>query len=231
MYRNLPQPALKHPRVGRPRRGTEVERNDTLIATATRVFLRDGYGGCSIDKVAGEAGVSTRTIYERYKNKADLLGAVITRLLERDMAAILDPAELDRLEPRQALTAIAATITGKATGPESTALFKIMAMEAQRFPEFAAKLRTNGKARLDNAVALYLRGQVERGTLRLSQPERAASLFLQMVCGEMKECVLFGTQAELANLDFTAHISFVVDLFLNGAGVQRDVPPPPKAVP
>ena len=29
--------------------------------------------------VAAEAGVSTRTIYERYKNKADLLGAVIGR--------------------------------------------------------------------------------------------------------------------------------------------------------
>jgi AcrR family transcriptional regulator len=76
------------PRVGRPRRGTEAERIDSLIAVATQVFVRDGYGGSSIDKVASEAGVSTRTIYERFKNKADLLGAVITRLVERDMATI-----------------------------------------------------------------------------------------------------------------------------------------------
>src|ERR1700732_2882965 len=76
-------PAATQHRVGRPRRGTESARSDLLIAAATRVFLRDGYGGASIDRVAGEAGVSTRTIYERFKNKADLLAAVTTRLVER----------------------------------------------------------------------------------------------------------------------------------------------------
>ena len=75
--------------MGRPRRGTEAARTDALIAAATRVFLRDGYGRASIDKVAYEAGVSTRTIYERFKNKGDLLAAVITRLVERDMETVL----------------------------------------------------------------------------------------------------------------------------------------------
>ena len=68
------------PKRGRPRRGTEGARTAALIDAATRVFLREGYGLASIDKVAAEAGVSTRTIYERHKNKADLLGAVISRL-------------------------------------------------------------------------------------------------------------------------------------------------------
>src|ERR1022692_4930195 len=85
-------------KVGRPRRGTEVSRTATLINAATRVFLREGYGLASIDKVASEAGVSTRTIYERFKNKADLLAAVITRLVERDVATAMATAELERLE-------------------------------------------------------------------------------------------------------------------------------------
>ena len=101
-----PNLAATKPRVGRPRRGTEAERTDLLIAAATRAFLRDGYGSTSIDKVASEAGVSTRTIYERFKNKGDLLGAVISRLVERDMETVLATEELDRLEPRQALTRI-----------------------------------------------------------------------------------------------------------------------------
>src|SRR5882757_7126807 len=88
-------PAAPQHRVGRPRRGTESARADTLIAAATRVFLRVGYGLASIDKVAAEAGVSTRTIYERFKNKAELLGAVISRLVERSMTSALAPAELD----------------------------------------------------------------------------------------------------------------------------------------
>jgi AcrR family transcriptional regulator len=211
------------PRVGRPRRGTEATRIDSLIAAATQVFVRDGYGGSSIDKVASEAGVSTRTIYERFKNKADLLGAVITRLVERDMATILSSEELDRLEPRQALTVIGQAVTFRACHPDSAALFRILAMEAQRFPELASKMRTNGKARVDQAVAGYLHGQVRRGTLRLADPDRAASLFLQMVCGDMKECMLFGTEADLATFDFTAHIDMVVDLFLHGASTRDDI--------
>src|ERR1700675_2771569 len=102
MYRASTPAVTPHYKVGRPRRGTESARTDTLIAAATRVFLRDGYGFASMDKVASEARVSTRTIYERFKNKGDLLGAVISRLVERNMETVLSTEELDRLEPRQA---------------------------------------------------------------------------------------------------------------------------------
>ena len=210
---STPEAAAKH-RVGRPRRGTESARTDTLIGAATRVFLRDGYGGASIDKVASEAGVSTRTIYERFKNKADLLGAVISRLVDRDMATEL---ATEGLEPRQALTVIGQIITGRACDPESAALFRIVATEAQRFPELAAKMRCSAKQRVDDAVARYFRKQVHRGTLMLADPERAASLFLQMVCAELHQCLLFGTADDMAKLDFTAHLQQVIDIFLNGA--------------
>jgi TetR/AcrR family transcriptional regulator, mexJK operon transcriptional repressor len=227
MYRDFGAQTAPRPRVGRPKRGTEAERIDNLIAVATQVFLRDGYGGSSIDKVAGEAGVSTRTIYERFKNKADLLGAVITRLVDRDMATILNSEELDRLEPRQALTVIGQTITGRACHPDSAALFRILAMEAQRFPELAAKMRDNGKARLDNAVSGYFHGQVRRGALRLANPDRAASLFLQMMCGELHDCLLFGSETDMAKLDFGAHVDMVVDIFLNGCSPRIDNPDAP----
>jgi TetR/AcrR family transcriptional regulator, mexJK operon transcriptional repressor len=212
-----PNSAVTRPRVGRPRRGTEAARTDVLIAAATRVFLRDGYGSSSIDKVAGEAGVSTRTIYERFKNKGDLLGAVISRLVERDMETVLATEELDRLEPRQALTTIGEVITGRACNPDSAALFRICAAESHRFPELAAKMRGSAKARVDDAIANYLRSQTLRGTLSLSDPDRAAALFLQMVCAELHECLLFGSAEDMAKIDSDAHLKHVVDIFLNGA--------------
>src|ERR1700733_7337790 len=109
MYEVRPASEIPQRKVGRPKRGTEGARTDALINAATHVFLREGYGHASIDKVASEAGVSTRTIYERYKNKADLLVAVITRLVNRDMTTVAT-AELDRLDPKDALTAIAQTM-------------------------------------------------------------------------------------------------------------------------
>ena len=203
-------------RVGRPRRGTQSERLDGLIAAATRVFLRDGYDGASIDKVAGEAGVSTRTIYERFKNKADLLGAVIERLVERDMADVMTSEELDRLEPRQALTRIGELITGRACKPEASALFRILAAEAHRFPGLAAKMRQSAKASIDDLLIRYLRTQTCRGMLQIADPERAGVLFMQMVCAELHECLLFGSAGEMDHLDLSAHLALVVDIFING---------------
>jgi AcrR family transcriptional regulator len=204
-------------RVGRPRRGTEQARTDALIAAATRVFLRDGFGAASIDKVAHEAGVSTRTIYERFKNKADLLISVISRLVERDMAMVFATAELDRMEVRQALTAIGRSITGRACDPQAAALFRIVATEAQRFPALAEQMRIATKDRIVNAVAQYFRGQIARGRLTLADPERAAALFTHMIKAELQECMLFGSIQDVAHLDFQRHIDQVVEIFLNGA--------------
>ena len=204
-------------KVGRPRRGTETARAAALIGAATRVFLRDGYGMASIDKVASEAGVSTRTIYERFKNKADLLAAVITHLVDRDMASVLAITELDRLEPKEALTTIAHTITRRARDPESAALFRIVATEAMRFPELAAKMRDSGKQRWEGAIADYFRSQIQRGSLSLTDPDRAAVLFLQMICAELHDCLLFGKADAMAQLDFSPHLTHAIDIFLFGA--------------
>jgi AcrR family transcriptional regulator len=210
-------PPGRVPKVGRPRRGTEGARADNLLSAATRVFLRDGYNAASIDRVAAEGGVSTRTIYERYKNKGELLNAVITRLVDRDMASGLAPADLDRLEPADALTTIGGILVDRVCDPESAALFRILAKDAHRCPDLAAQVRSSAKARINDAISHYLHGQVRRGSLRLADPDRAAVLFLQMVCAEIHECLLFGTPAELAAVDFSAHLNTVVDVFLNGA--------------
>jgi TetR/AcrR family transcriptional regulator, mexJK operon transcriptional repressor len=214
----LPQTQI--PKRGRPRRGTQIARTAALINAATRVFLREGYGLASIDKVAAEAGVSTRTIYERFKNKADLLGAVISRLVDR-MSAVLATAELNRLEPRAALALIANTIVSRARDPDAAALFRIVATEAHRFPELAAKMRENNKQCVDNTVANYLRAQVACGALALADPDRAATLFLQMICAELHESLLFGGEAAVAHLDCKAHVEHVIDIFLLGAAPRK----------
>jgi AcrR family transcriptional regulator len=214
-------PALQTPpKRGRPRRGTEIARTAVLINAATRVFLREGYGLASIDKVAAEAGVSTRTIYQRYKNKADLFGAVIAGLVDR-VSTVLATADLNRLAPRAALQVIAATITGRARDPDAAALFRIVATEAQRFPELAAKMRQSNKLCVEIVVADYLREQIGRGVLALADPERAATLFLQMICAELHESLLFGDEAAVARLDCKSHVDHAIDIFLLGAAPRK----------
>ncbi|MEP6548785.1 MAG: TetR/AcrR family transcriptional regulator C-terminal domain-containing protein, partial [Gammaproteobacteria bacterium] len=124
---------------------------------------------------------------------------------------------LERLHPQEALSAIAHTITSRARDPESAALFRIVATEAIRFPELAVKMRDSGKLRWEGALANYFRGQIKRGSLTLTDPDRAAALFMHMICAELHDCLLFGRADAVTQLDFTPHLTHVIDIFLFGA--------------
>ena len=49
----------------------------SILDGALRVFGRVGYLGASIDMIATEAEVSTRTIYNHFENKEELFSTVL----------------------------------------------------------------------------------------------------------------------------------------------------------
>jgi AcrR family transcriptional regulator len=192
-----------------------------VLDIATRLFLQNGYTLASVAQVAQGARVSTRTIYKHFTNKAGLWAAVVTRLMMRDMEAVMAGTHVDMADPRQALTALGEFISARACAPDVASLFRIVANDALRFPGLAARIRGDTKVQLENAVAHYLLSQIHRGTLRVADPARAATLFVQMVCAELREYLLFGSFNEIANLDHKLHLALVIDIFLNGA-VRRN---------
>jgi AcrR family transcriptional regulator len=202
---------------GRPRRGTEPERLDVLIQAATRIFLKQGYGFASIDKIAHEAGVSTRTIYQRFKNKAELMVAVVNRLMDRDMAQMFERQEIDPMEPFAALFLIAQTVVNRLCDADSAALFRIIATEAQRFPELAAQVRRTSRMRLQNKLSAYFKRQTERGVFALADPDGAAALFFHLVAAPMEDCLLYEAEGSMGKVDWPRHITGAIHIFLYGA--------------
>jgi len=53
------------------------DKRRAILRGALNVFAHDGYTRASIDAVAAEAGVSTRTIYNHFSDKAELFQTVI----------------------------------------------------------------------------------------------------------------------------------------------------------
>ncbi|MEO3797428.1 TetR/AcrR family transcriptional regulator [Nonomuraea sp. B10E15] len=70
---------------GRPRGGT-AEKRQAILNGASTVFARDGYVRAGIESIAKEAGVSTRTIYNHFTDKASLFQAVIQESAARVQA-------------------------------------------------------------------------------------------------------------------------------------------------
>ena len=51
-------------------------RRAAIVESASRLFLREGYVGTTIAKIAGDAGVSEETVYKAFGNKIALVRAI-----------------------------------------------------------------------------------------------------------------------------------------------------------
>jgi AcrR family transcriptional regulator len=210
--------------LARAESGAEFAHLDDLLRAATRVFLQQGYGLASIDQIATEAGMSTRKIYERYKNKAELMAAVVTRLIDRDVEAVFEIGRHGRTDVEDALTQIGRTLMNRLADPDSAALFRIVATESQRFPELTNRVRAVARQRLDGALAAYLQRQMQRGVFVADDPQRSAALFLQMITAELRDSLLFERGASIREFDQSEHVARVVRLFLYGAAPRAGLP-------
>jgi AcrR family transcriptional regulator len=67
---------------------TQARTRNALLSTAARLFLRDGYGATSLERVAAEAGYSKGAVYSNFASKEALCLAVIERRHEEAYAAL-----------------------------------------------------------------------------------------------------------------------------------------------
>src|SRR5579872_6983661 len=75
---------------------------DRLMDAAFHLFSRKGYADTSMEEIARAANASTKTIYSRYANKAELLKAVVERIIARVATAHAAETSHDagKVEPR-----------------------------------------------------------------------------------------------------------------------------------
>ncbi|MPY80576.1 MAG: TetR family transcriptional regulator [Actinophytocola sp.] len=69
---------------------SQARTREQLIATAKELFLRDGYGPASLDKVADAAGYSKGAVYSNFRNKDELCLAVLDDIHAEQAARIAE---------------------------------------------------------------------------------------------------------------------------------------------
>lgn len=179
----------------RVRRGRAPKRA-AILRAARLVFGRDGYARTTIDAIAGEAGVSTRTIYNHFASKEELFGVVLTAsatevaddfhaALERGLGAgAPDPTRLEA----DLLVIGRALLRHRVDHPEHFAMIRHIAAEAGHFPpDVLAGWREAGPLRVRREVAERLRWYAERGLLRVDDPFRAAGHLVALVAADTSE--------------------------------------------
>ncbi|MFY0407221.1 TetR/AcrR family transcriptional regulator [Solicola sp. PLA-1-18] len=123
----------------------QAQTRETLILTARRMFLADGYGATSLDKVALEAGFSKGAVYSNFKNKEELCLAVLDSIQQRQVdevaAAFTEHQSLD-----DRLAAFGRWARERIGQPRWTALEVEFGSVARQSPFVADALRERHKA-------------------------------------------------------------------------------------
>lgn len=164
---------------------SRARKQEAILAAATRLFLRAGYGGAAMDAIAREAGVSKQTIYHHFGSKEALFAAIIGDLRERLLAPI-SPSRRGDEDVRGVLRSLAREFLGLALAPDTIALHRLIVAESVRLPELGAMTYASGPRTAVARLAAYLREQSAAGRIAIADPEQAAERFFAMVLGHFQ---------------------------------------------
>ena len=199
---------------GRPTREKAELLSEKIVDVAARLMLEHGYSATSIEAIASTAGVAKRTLYHRFPDKRDLFIAVIQRRRDQFLAPVAKISAAGG-DIAQQLKLIGRHMLDWGLQSDSVAMKRLLAAEAERFPNLLVAFYGEGRERTIVAIAAVLDRAVESGVLVIEDAFFAASQFLQMVMGPVDLLVNQGVPA-CSGAERQEYIDKTVRLFLNG---------------
>ncbi|TCO65400.1 TetR/AcrR family transcriptional regulator [Actinocrispum wychmicini] len=192
------------------------KRRPLILDSALQVYLAHGYRGTSMQAVADAAGVTKPVVYECFKNRDELLLALLsreeTRLFDAVIAALPKMPSFEDVEAliTQGLTAF---LTAAIEAPDS---WRVV-FESSRTSESVVAKRVRAArdtvlGRLRDLVIMYL------STLDVEDTERKAPVLAELLASICESCgrMIVVNQLPWTPDDLATYVSRLMTL-----GVQR----------
>ena len=209
---------------GRPSRQDSEARQLRVLRVAQRAFLAMGYAETTLDRIAREAGVAKKTLYEHYGDKAGLF-AVVVQGLRGAWVDGLRQIVIKAPDPREALYEVALHLLEMGTRGDMIALHRLLLVEARRFPEMIEGYYDPNGALLDMApLACYLRQAVQAGRLQFEDIDLACEQFVFLVLGGIRVRMLRAVSVRPAEPERARLARQAVRIFLHGSLVPPATP-------
>lgn len=200
------------PSSGRPTREQAEQRHEELLNRALDVFLERGFEQATVEEIATVVGMSKRTVYARYEDKAALFKAAVRRAIERYTVPIETLRAAETADLEATLAAIARIRIRNVMEPVSTKLQRILSTQSYRFPElFNAAFEQGAGPTMAFLSELFTRHKDE---LDIDDPQRAAIAFLSLVVSGPVRVIVSGNTLDEAEIE--ARVHFALRIFLNG---------------
>jgi TetR/AcrR family transcriptional repressor of mexJK operon len=208
-------PTRKAHHGGRPSHAAALELRDRILEVATELFLTEGYGSTSIEAVAGRAGISKRTFYHRFDDKAALFAAVVHRIIEKARPPPGVPL-LEGTTLQEILRRLAGLLLRAALSPQAIALHRLVTAESVRFPNLVRAVYDEGWVQqATTLIGDLLSRELRDPRLTVELRSFAAEQFLHVVVA-LPQRRIMGLGVPMTPGEIDAWADNAVNLFLNG---------------
>lgn len=202
------------------RRSLTEERRKQILNAASQVFAEKGFERATISDIAKKAGMAEGSIYNYFKNKADLLVSIPRQIVETPVEAVNTAMKTtlagNPLPPQVVLTTMAQNVVGVIR--QNAPIFRIL---ISALPSMKQSMRE----KYFSQVILYASGilesyfleQINQGVFRKDlEPQIMARAFIGMFFPYilLHEVIQLETDA---SWDYERMIRVAVPLFLQGA--------------
>ncbi len=174
------------------------EKENAIIAAARKTFLARGFDSASMDTIAVTAGVSKRTVYNRFRSKEELFAATIMDTCKRILPVNMDDVTND-LPPEQFMREMAISIVRALFQPEAIALRRIAAFEAARTPALGRAYLEHGPRWMVSTIAPVLERLAPSAGLEIDNVELAMWQLGSLITEPLHTTILMGETDD--NLD------------------------------
>jgi AcrR family transcriptional regulator len=183
-------------------------KRDLILGAAAETICRYGFNGACIDDIAERAQVSRQTIYNNYRDRNALFGAVIEEVMARANAAVFDllgsfPETGDNLEA-DLVDFLMRLSRNCVLNKDGRFLRKLVQTEGAAHPELFETWRKHGPLKLTSALGASLARLSAKGVLEIDDFDVAARQLLALNHADIQMQVLLGETPSDAELESAA---------------------------
>lgn len=189
---------------------------DRLLDAAEQLFGEHGYAKTTMDGIAKLAGASTKTVYERYRNKNEILAAILRRANDNAIAPLFTELneKIGDIEPRAFLVHAGLRIATRVASDNARMMYRLVVSECPRYPELS-DLYKEGSGRFLGMLADKFKHWDKTGALPLRiKPDAAAQTFLDLVAATPRNRAML--DIPLTARQRAEHVDAAVELFVFG---------------
>jgi len=194
------------------------EKLEAIVEAARKTFLAKGYDSASMDQIALTAGVSKRTVYNRFRSKEELFGAAI-----EDTCKKLVPVNLAEIEaslsPIEVVRSLSHKFVSGILRPEAISLRRIAAFEAERTPALGRNYIEHGPQWMVEQCAPILERQIAKGAFKIDDVEAALWQLGALITEPLYTHVLMGVTPDNMDKAVRDQVNSGVEAFVKLYGV------------